>query len=114
PAFYNDKGFLDAWQAVTKPVLDSFKPDLVLMSYHGLPERQVKKSDPSGNYCLIQDGCCDKATPENRYCRRHQCMETSRGIAQRLGLSEKQWQVSFQSRLGRDPWLKPPTDEVVP
>ncbi|GMW03403.1 MAG: ferrochelatase [Candidatus Hydrogenedentota bacterium] len=114
PAFYLDEGFIDSWVAVSKPILDDFEADLVLMSYHGLPERQVKKSDPGGRHCLVKSGCCDRAVPENAYCYRHHCMETSRALAAKLGLANEQWQVSFQSRLGRDPWLKPPTDEVVP
>lgn len=114
PPFFDDEGFLSAWAAVAKPVLDSFRPDHVLMSYHGLPERHVKKSDPTGQRCLIDAACCDEMGPANRYCYRAQCLYTSRELARRLGLDNNSYTNSFQSRLLRDPWLMPATDEVVP
>ena len=59
-------------------------------------------------------GCsCDRTVSANRMCYRHHCMETSRAIIQRLGLKEGEYSITFQSRLGRDPWLKPATDETV-
>jgi ferrochelatase len=112
--FYNDPGFLDAWAVVAKPVIESFRPDLVLMSYHGLPERHVKKSDPTGQHCLKRADCCDAPVAANCNCYRAQCLWTSKSLAGRCGLVENQYKVSFQSRLGRDPWLKPPTDVVIP
>jgi ferrochelatase len=114
PPFFGDERFLDAWAAVAKPVLDSFRPDHILMSYHGLPERHVKKSDPTGQRCLTDSACCDDMVPENRYCYRAQCLYTSRELARRLALENDRYSNSFQSRLLRDPWLMPATDEVVP
>jgi ferrochelatase len=114
PPFYDDPGFVESWAAVSKPILDAFQPDLVLMSYHGLPERHIIKSDLTGSHCLESDDCCDAMCAANRWCYRAQCFETSRLIAQRLGLSVDDCAVAFQSRLGRDPWIQPPTDVVVP
>ncbi|MDX9975399.1 MAG: ferrochelatase [FCB group bacterium] len=113
PAFYDDPGFLDAWATVAVPPLAEFKPDHVLFSYHGLPERQVRKSDPTGHHCLATPNCCDTPVPANRNCYRAQCFATTRALVQRLGLAEGAYTVSFQSRLGRDPWLQPATDQVV-
>jgi ferrochelatase len=113
PAFYDDPLFIDAWEAVAKPRLEAFKPDHVLMSFHGLPERQVKKSDPTGEHCLCREGCCDVKVSANRNCYRHHCIETGKRIVERLGLAEYQYTVTFQSRLGRDPWLTPATDETI-
>ncbi|HRK36666.1 MAG TPA: ferrochelatase, partial [Candidatus Hydrogenedentes bacterium] len=96
------------------PVLDSFKPDMLLMSYHGLPERHVRKSDRNGAHCVVRAGCCDAIVDANQHCYRAQCMATSRLLSARLGLANEAYTVSFQSRLGRDPWIKPATDEVVP
>jgi ferrochelatase len=113
-AFYDDAGFLDAFAAVARRHLDPFRPDHVLFSYHGLPERQVRKSDPSGQHCLASAGCCDAMVEANRYCYRAQCYATTRGIAARLALPAARHSVSFQSRLGRTPWIHPYTDVVLP
>jgi len=113
PPFYHDAGFLDAWKAVAAPALEEFKPDHVLLSYHGLPERHVRKSDPTGTHCLCSGDCCDRAVPANRMCYRHHCMETSRALVERLGLEEGRYTIAFQSRLGRDPWLGPATDHTI-
>ena len=113
PPFFDDAGFLDAWAAAAAPLLDVAQPDHVLMSFHGLPERHVRKSDPSGHRCLEEDGCCADVGPENRFCYRAQCFATARGIARRLRLDEERYSVAFQSRLGRDKWLAPATDERI-
>jgi len=114
PPCYADPSFIDAWAAVVAPYLESFKPDLLLMSYHGLPERQVKKSDKTGAHCLANASCCDAVVDANQHCYRAQCYATSRLLAARLGLAPEQYTVSFQSRLGRDPWIEPHTDVVIP
>jgi protoporphyrin/coproporphyrin ferrochelatase len=113
PAFYDDSGFLDAWRAVAGPALSAFQPDYVLLSYHGLPERHVRKSDATGTHCLTHPDCCDTISTVNQYCYRAQCVATSRALAARLGLTPENHSTSFQSRLGREPWLTPPTDEVI-
>ena len=114
PAFFEHPGFLDAFAEVARPVISELRADHVLMSYHGLPERHMRKSDPSGSHCLASAGCCEVLTDVNRNCYRAQCFATSRGLAQRLGLGTDGYTVSFQSRLGRTPWVKPYTDEVLP
>jgi ferrochelatase len=113
-AFHDDAGFLDAWAEVARPVLAAFRPDFVLLSYHGLPERQVRKSDPSGRHCLASPDCCAAIVSANRHCYRAQCFATSRGLAARLGLAPDGHATSFQSRLGRDPWIQPYTDALLP
>jgi ferrochelatase len=74
----------------------------------------MRKSDPSGQHCLASAGCCDVLSDVNRNCYRAQCFATSRGLAERLGLQSGGYTVSFQSRLGRTPWVKPYTDIVLP
>ncbi|TSC33998.1 ferrochelatase [Corallococcus sp. Z5C101001] len=114
PAFHDDAGFLDAFAAVARPVISDARADHVLFSFHGLPERHMRKSDPTGRHCLASQGCCDVLTAENRHCYRAQCYSTARLLAQRLGLPEGGYTVAFQSRLGRTPWVKPYTDVVLP
>lgn len=113
PPYYVEEGFLESWQAVAAPVLNEFQPDHVLLSYHGLPERQVYKADASGQHCLKQSGCCDVETPSNKNCYRRQCMATSKELITRLGLEEGKYSLTFQSRLGKEPWLEPATDITI-
>ena len=110
PPFYDDPGFIGAFAAVGAPVLARDRPDHVLFSFHGLPERHVKASDHSGTHCLQQAGCCDAIGPANRDCYRAHCFATARALAARLALAPGSWSVCFQSRLGRTPWIKPYTD----
>ncbi len=108
--FYDDPGFLDAWAAIGRPVLERLRPEHVLFSYHGLPERHCTKSDDSGAHCLVRADCCDALVAVNRNCYRAQCFATTRGLRARLGLDETQSTITFQSRLGRTPWIRPYTD----
>jgi ferrochelatase len=112
--FHDDPGFVEAFAAVARPVLADFRPDHVLLSYHGLPERHVRKSDPTGRHCLASAECCATIGRANRHCYRAQCFATSRALAAALALAPARHSVSFQSRLGRDPWLRPYTDERLP
>ncbi len=127
-SFHDNSEHLSAWVEIIKEKLK--KGSHLLFSYHGLPERHLKKSDPTAMYCL--DGgeptrkesaqrkyvCCEKALTEkcqaNQTCYRAQSLETTHLIARSLGLRREQWTISFQSRLGRTPWIKPYTDEVIP
>jgi ferrochelatase len=112
--FYADEGFIRAFAEVARPVLQDVAPDYVLFSYHGVPERQIRKGDPTGKHCLLDASCCDAIGAANRYCYRAQCFATTRALAAELSLEPQRFGVSFQSRLGRDPWIRPYTDEVLP
>ncbi len=114
PPFYEHPSFLDAFTQVAKPVIDQARADHVLLSFHGLPERHMRKSDEAGNHCLASEGCCDRIVAANRNCYRAQCYATARGLAAKLALPPGGYTVSFQSRLGRTPWVKPYTDLVLP
>jgi ferrochelatase len=107
--FYQDEDYIDALIASARPYLEE-PYDLLLFSYHGIPERHVRKSDPSHAHCLCVPGCCETANPAHATCYRHQCYATTRAFTERAGLPADKVAVSFQSRLGRDPWLKPYTD----
>jgi len=112
--FFDDQGFTSAWKAVIEPWLAEFRPDYVLFSFHGLPERHLRKSDPTGRHCLATAGCCDAIGPENRACYRAQCTATTRALARALALAPEAHSMAFQSRLGRRPWIGPYTDKVLP
>ncbi|TVQ94975.1 MAG: ferrochelatase [Deltaproteobacteria bacterium] len=112
--FYEHPGFIQAQATVAQRSLASFEPDRVLMSFHGLPERHVKKSWAQGFSGCDLKGPCPPIGEGNRYCYRAQCYATARALAKAMGLSEGDYEVSFQSRLGRDPWIKPYTDLLLP
>ncbi len=114
PDFFDDPRFIDASLAVARPALERFGADHVLFSYHGLPERQVRRSDRTGAHCLADGHCCDAIVAANRWCYRAQCMATTRALAAGLRLDPQAHSTAFQSRLGRTPWIRPFTDEVIP
>ncbi len=112
PPFFDDRGYLDA---LAESIARAMPADsqLLLFSYHGLPERHITTADPTGQHCLRTPDCCERASPAHATCYRHQVYATSREVAARLDLTADQWRVSFQSRLGRLPWLAPYTDRVL-
>ena len=88
--------------------------DHLLFSYHGIPERHLRKSDPTGCHCLAVDNCCETANPAHATCYRAQCFATTAAFVKLAGVPRGKYSVSFQSRLGKDPWLKPYTDYELP
>ena len=115
PPYFDEEAFLEAFVKVAEPTLAELAPDHYLFSFHGLPERHVRKSDESEGqqHCLKSGSCCEELTYANRNCYRAQCVATAHGIARKLGLAREQYDITFQSRLGRDPWLQPYTDQTV-
>lgn len=106
--FHADDGYLEVLANHVKARLPA-DVEHVLFSYHGLPERQVRRED--GTDQCLRGGCCDALTERNRHCYRAQCFATTRAIAQRLGLASVG--TSFQSRLGRDRWIEPSTVDTL-
>ena len=84
--------------------------DHLLFSFHGIPERHIRKSDPTGSHCLASENCCDSANPAHHTCYRAQCLKTVGAFVRNTGIPKEKYSIAFQSRLGRDPWLKPYTD----
>jgi len=111
--FHGRPDYLDAVFEAARESLESLEPDHTLFSYHSLPERHIRKADPSGKHCLESPDCCARFSAKNAHCYRAQCYETSRQLARRMELREDQWSVSFQSRLGRTPWIQPTTSSVL-
>ncbi len=110
--FFEHEAFIQSQAKVIQEHLDEHMPDHLLLSYHGLPEHHLTKIYPQ--HCLQDAGCCAKITEANRYCYRAQSFATTRAIAARLKFPRANISVSFQSRLGRRPWIKPYTDYVIP
>jgi ferrochelatase len=83
------------------------------MSFHGLPERHLRKSDPTGCHCLKTPNCCEVPSIAHKTCYRAQTIQTARAFASAAGLNHNQYSVAYQSRLGRDPWMQPYTDHEL-
>jgi ferrochelatase len=113
PPFYDHPAFIRACAETARPVLERIRPDRVFLSFHGLPERQIRASDTTGAHCLAREDCCARIVDANRHCYRAQCYATARLLSHALGIPERQRIVCFQSRLGRTPWIKPYTDELL-
>lgn len=113
PPFFRDPGFLACFAKRSRAVIDREKPDHILFSYHGLPERQVQKCDPSGSHCLAKSDCCAELSTVNQSCYRAQCFDTTRSLAKLLSLPTDGFSTCFQSRLGRTAWIRPYTDETI-
>ena len=111
PAFFDDAGFLDAFAAVARPALAEAQQDHLLFSFHGLPVRQITKTDATGAHCFGSERCCD--TLANPNCYRAQCFYTARELGTRLGVAPEHYTICFQSRLGKTPWIQPFTDVVL-
>lgn len=112
PAFHAREEYLEALVASAQPHLEQGF-DHLLFSYHGLPERHLRKLDPTGSHCLASPDCCERPSPAHATCYRAQCSAVSHAFAQRTGLQPEQWTMAFQSRLGRDKWIEPYTEQQL-
>jgi protoporphyrin/coproporphyrin ferrochelatase len=107
--FYADEDYIEALYQVSQPYF-AREHDHVLFSYHGIPERHLRKADSSKGHCLKVADCCATCSPAHATCYRAQCMATTRALVARAGLKAEKHSVSFQSRLAGEPWLTPFTD----
>lgn len=113
PPFYKEESYLDVLAQSMREQWPS-DYDHLLFSFHGVPERHLRKTDPTGSHCTKAGDCCMQSNPEaHAVCYAHQCKVTAMEVAKRLGLSDDKWSWSFQSRLGKDSWVKPYTDKEL-
>lgn len=113
PAFYNDPEYIEVLSQSIKRHLNGMSYDHLLFSYHGVPERHIRKSDITKSHCKIDGSCCITDSKAHQFCYRHQCYEVTRLVGENLKLAEGTFSTSFQSRLGFDPWLQPYTDRTI-
>lgn len=113
PAFYNKPEYINVLSKSIEEKLDGLDYEHLLFSYHGVPERHIHKRDITKSHCTIDGSCCVTASPAHEFCYRHQCFETTAQVAKKLNLIPGTYSNTFQSRLGFDPWLKPPTDRTI-
>ena len=112
PPYYDHPDYIRAMTANAADYLQQGY-DHLLFSFHGIPERHLRKSDPSGHHCLARRDCCGEGCPVMATCYRAQCFRTAEEFVRVAGIPEHKHSVAFQSRLGRDPWIKPYTDLVL-
>ncbi|WP_459210383.1 ferrochelatase [Aquimarina rhabdastrellae] len=113
PAFYNREEYIEVLSKSIAEKIEDLDYEHLLFSYHGVPERHIRKSDVTKSHCKIDGSCCATPSKAHQYCYRHQCYETTRLVAEKLDLKEGTYSSSFQSRLGFDPWLQPYTDRTI-
>ena len=113
PAFYNQKDYIRDLSNSIKKHLEGFDYDHLLFSYHGIPERHIRKTDVTKSHCKIDGSCCNTPSPAHEFCYRHQCFETTKQVVEFLGLEEGKYSQTFQSRLAGDKWLTPYTDVEI-
>lgn len=109
-SYPTDSKFIDALCARAKQY-DLDRYDHILFSYHGLPERHIRKADAL-SHCLSND-CCKTLTIKNQHCYKAQCYATTFAMARQLGFKQDKFSICFQSRLGKDPWLQPYASDAI-
>jgi len=106
---FAEPAFVRAWSVLISSYLEGGSVDHVIFSYHGVPEKTIRKEDKAG---VCEFGtCCEQIGADNRYCYRAQCVQTTEGIARALGWKQDYYSIAFQSRFGPLPWLQPYLDE---
>lgn len=111
--FYKDESYIAAMAASAQKAANHEAYDRILFSYHGVPERHIRKSDITGSHCKIDGTCCNTPSKAHKECYRHQCFETTKLVAEALNIPLEKCLSTFQSRLGIDPWLKPYTADTL-
>lgn len=110
--FYSEPGYIESLAASIRPSLEAHDFDKYLFSYHGLPIRHLKKSDPTKTHCYSSGECCEIKSLAWETCYKHQVKVTTKLVAEKLNLDMKKVLITFQSRLGNG-WIEPFTDKVL-
>ena len=114
PPFYNHPDYVRVLSNSIQEYLKDKNWEHLLFSYHGVPERHIRKSDITKSHCKMDGKCCFEDSPAHGYCYRHQCEMTTKNVAEYLELKEGTYSTSFQSRVSiLGSWLKPYTDKTV-
>lgn len=112
PPYYDQPAYISALVASASRYLEQ-NHDFLLFSFHGLPERHLRKADPTGCHCMQVKDCCEVPSAAHATCYRAQCLKSVRAFVKATELPEESYSVAFQSRLGREPWMQPYTDVEI-
>ena len=108
--FFDNEIYINAIANTIKPCIEKASFDKIVFSYHGIPKRQAKKTDETGEHCFSDGNCCEIVGDGSKDCYRSHTRIASDLTAKKLGLSDDQWEVAYQSRIGPG-WLTPFTDK---
>ncbi|MBL3657551.1 ferrochelatase [Fulvivirga sediminis] len=113
-SYHTDPRYINLFAEKVAQDIDYYKPEHVLFSYHGIPERHLKNIQKNDtNKCSWPHCGCGQQSMSNPYCYRSACFKTSELIAKKIGKGFTKYTTSFQSRLGKDPWIQPYTDQTI-
>jgi ferrochelatase len=112
PPFYDHPAYLGAIVATAERYL-SWDFDHILFSYHGIPEKHIKNTDPTGDHCLVAKKCCITPSPAHNTCYRHQALITTSAIAKMLKIPREKYSVAFKNKFSSNGWLQPYTLEEI-
>ncbi len=113
PPFYDYQHYVNALTNKIKSFLTP-QTDYLLFSYHGVPVRHLKKTDPTKKHCYkIKDCCFIPNSEAHPVCYAHQVKRTTDLVMQSIDYPRNQWSWAFQSRLGLDEWLQPFADDEI-
>lgn len=111
-SYYDNEAMINIFADNAKQ-FDLDKYDHIIFSYHGVPQRQLRKGDPGKSHCLKVENCCQNIGINNQFCYSAQCHATTRALVEKLGLKPEDYTTSFQSRLGPEKWAQPYTIDTI-
>lgn len=113
-SYHAEPGYVEAFASKVRADIKKHAPDHVLFSYHGIPERHLTNIQKQQKKQCSWPRCgCERKALDKPYCYRSACFKTSELIAEAANIDYSSFTTSFQSRLGKSPWIKPYTDEVI-
>jgi len=113
PPFYQNDQYIDLLSSKIFNTIKKIQYDHILFSYHGIPVSHLKISDTTNNHCYKTKDCCNVKSAAHETCYKHQVLETTKLVVEKLNIDEDKYSNSFQSRLPNEPWLKPYTDSEL-
>ena len=108
--FFDNEEYINAMVNTIRPYVENKSYDKIIFSYHGIPKRQAKKTDETGEHCFSTSNCCEIENDGSKDCYRSHTRIASDLTAKKLGLEDDQWEIAYQSRIGPG-WLTPFTDK---
>ena len=111
--FYKEKNYIDLLCNKIKATIDKIDYDHILFSYHGIPISHLKISDPTNSHCYKVKNCCSVHSKAHEFCYKHQVIETTEAVINKLKIDKNKYSNAFQSRLPNEAWLKPYTDDEL-
>jgi ferrochelatase len=111
-SYYSHPDFIKLWTEKARHFMQLEKYDSYMFTFHGVPWRHIRKSGCSAS-CQKGPAECPEINSGNHFCYRAQCFASARNVIKSLDLPQERCVITFQSRLGKDPWLTPYTDYTL-